>query len=98
MELLTGTGTDGATDAGSATELNDWRRVLLGLRTGFAAELVDPRQLGIEQASGVAAAWHELAERDGAAVERELEERPPRHPQAVAEPDHRKAPRPPVSS
>ena len=35
MELLAGTGTDGAADARSATELKDLRSVLLGLGTGL---------------------------------------------------------------
>ena len=51
MELLAGAGTDGATDACSATELNDLRSVLLGLGIGFAAELVDARELGVERAT-----------------------------------------------
>ena len=89
MELLAGTGTDGATYACSATELNDLRSVVLGLGIDFAAELVDARQLGVERAARVVAGGCELSERHGAAVERELEQRPTRHAQAVAEADHR---------
>jgi hypothetical protein len=89
MELLTGVGTDGATYACSAAELNDMGSVRLGLGVGFATELVDARQLGVERATCVASARRELSERHGAAVQRELEQRPARHAQAVAEPDHR---------
>ena len=56
MELLTGAGTDGATEARSATELNDLASVLLGLGIGFATKLVDARQLGVERAARVVAA------------------------------------------
>src|SRR5829696_4250456 len=86
MKLLAGAGTDGSTDARSATELNDLRSVLLGLGIGFAAKLVDARELGVEGAARVASG-RELSERHGAAVQRELEQRPARHAQAVAEPD-----------
>jgi hypothetical protein len=72
MELLTGAGTDGATYLGSATELNDLRSDLLRLGIGFAADLVDAREFGVERAACVSAAGSELAERDGATVQREL--------------------------
>src|SRR5215207_4491555 len=65
MELLTGVGTDGATDACSAAELNDAVTVRLGLCIGFATELVDARQLGVERAARVAAGGCELSERHG---------------------------------
>src|SRR5215207_7137242 len=91
MELLTGTGTDGAIDARSATELNDSGAVLLGLRIGFAAELVDARQLGVEAAARVVACGCDLCERHDAAVECELEERPAWHAQAGAAQDDREA-------
>ena len=76
MKLLAGAGTDGSTDARSATELNDLRSVLLGLGIGFASELIDARELGVEGAARVAAVGRELSERHGAAVQRELEQRP----------------------
>ena len=87
MELLTGVGTVGATYACSAAELNDVRSVRGRLGIGFATELADPDELGVERATGVTAARRELAERHRATVERELEECPAGHAQAVAEPD-----------
>ena len=55
LELLTGTGTDGATDARLDAELNDSRSVLLGLGIGFATELGDARELGVEPAARIVA-------------------------------------------
>src|SRR5688572_21072321 len=87
MELLAGVGSDGATYACSTTELNDAGSVRLGIRIGFATELVDARQLRVERVAGVSATGRELTERHGPAVQRQLEQRPSRHAQAVAEAD-----------